>query len=63
MKVILDKDYPMAPEGHTTTLYKAGTELEGKAAEIAIKVGVARRPKKSTPKPDVAKTPKPDHEG
>lgn len=66
MKAILEKDWPVAPEGHTTIKMKAGTELEGELAERAIKDKVAKRVNekaKKTPTPDIAKTPTPDHEG
>lgn len=66
MKAILDKDWPVAPEGHTTIKMKAGEELEGELARRAVKDGVAHKVNeraKKTPTPDVAKTPTPDHEG
>lgn len=61
MKVKLDKDYKAAPEGHTTYPFKAGEEVEGKIAEMALRDGAASKPKK-TKKPKVTKPEKPDLE-
>jgi len=62
MKVILTHDYNVAPDGHTTLRFKAGDEVRGKVAEMAIRDGVTRPPKK-TPKPQYIKPQAPTHEG
>ena len=63
MKVKLTRDYKCAPQGHTTECYRKGDEVEGEAAELAIADGAAKKPAKRNPKPAVAKTPTPKHEG
>jgi hypothetical protein len=54
MKVTLIKDYDVAPDGHTTFKLKAGTEVEGTIAEMAIRDGKAK-PAKELPKPKYSK--------
>ena len=63
MKVTLTHDYNVAPEGHTTLCFKAGDEVEGKIAEMAIRDGKAKQPGKRSPKPQYSKPFQPDHEG
>jgi len=63
MKVTLTQDYNVAPEGHTTLCFKAGDEVEGKIAEMAIRDGKAGKPAKKSPKPQYSKPFRPDHEG
>jgi len=63
MKVTLTHDYNVAPEGHTTLCFKAGDEVEGKIAEMAIRDGKANKPSKKTPKPQYSKPFRPTHEG
>lgn len=63
MEVVLTRDYKCAPEGHTTIKFKEGETLTGRAAEMAVADGAAKKPKKSTPKPKVTKPAEPDHEG
>lgn len=41
MRVILSRAYACAPEGHTVLKFKAGTVLEGRAAELALSDGAA----------------------
>jgi hypothetical protein len=53
----------VAPEGHTTLCFKAGDEVEGKIAEMAIRDGKANKPSKKTPKPQHSKPFRPTHEG
>ena len=62
MKITLTHDYAVAPEGHTTLKFKAGDEVEGKIAEMAIRDGKAK-PVKKTPKPRYSKPLRPTHEG
>lgn len=41
MKIVLAMDYACAPEGHTVVKFKAGDEVTGKAAELALADGAA----------------------
>lgn len=63
MKVILTEDYNVAPQGHTTLKIKAGEEVEGVVAEMAVRDGKAKKPAKRGPKPKYTKPLQPDHEG
>jgi len=63
MKVTLNHDYNVAPEGHTTLRFKAGDEVEGKIADMAIRDGAANKPAKKSPKPQHTKPQAPKHEG
>lgn len=63
MKVILNRDYAAAPEGHTTHQFKAGQEVEGRIAEMAVRDGAAKKPAKRTPRPSMTKPDAPTHEG
>jgi hypothetical protein len=54
MKVTLTHDYAVAPEGHTTLQLKAGDEVDGMIAEMAIRDGKAK-PAKELPKPKYSK--------
>lgn len=48
MEAVLFQDWSVAPEGHTTTHYKAGDVLAGKAAQLALDAGVAFDPREET---------------
>lgn len=63
MKVTLNEDYKVAPEGHTTLHLKKGEEVEGVVADMAVRDGKAKKPTKRGPKPSYTKPAQPDHEG
>lgn len=42
--VVLEKDFRVAPEGHTTLVFPKGAVVEGRVAELAIETGHAKRP-------------------
>ena len=72
MKAKVLMDYRCAPEGHTTIEFTKGQEVSGFVAQYLVDKEVAEeikaeKPKiqkpKKTPKPKVAKKPKPKHEG
>jgi len=48
MRVILHIDYRCAPEGSVVQSYKAGDELTGKAAQLALDDGVGFVPVEET---------------
>jgi hypothetical protein len=41
MKAVLTRDLSIAPEGHTVFHYKAGEQITGKVAELALADGAA----------------------
>jgi hypothetical protein len=63
MKVTLTHDYNVAPDGHTTFNLKAGTEVEGTIAEMAVRDGKALAPAKELPKPKYTKPTAAKHRG
>jgi hypothetical protein len=41
--MILTKDFKHSPNGYDVIEYKAGDEIDGRAAEIAVKLGIVKR--------------------
>lgn len=42
--VVLDREFRVAPEGHTTLVLPKGTTVSGHVADLAIQTGHAKRP-------------------
>lgn len=45
--VTLEKEFRVAPEGHTTVVLPKGAVVEGRVAELAIETGHAKRPQRA----------------
>ena len=66
MKVIITKNYNIAPEGHSVVKFEKGQIVDGFNAELAIKHNFGEEVKeteKEPPKPKNKKLPKPKHQG